>query len=44
MALHYSILTTRFYGARLVRYADDFVILCKGKIDAPIQMVKMVLD
>jgi len=34
----------RFYGARLVRYADDFVILCKGKIDAPIQMVKMVLD
>ena len=31
------------YGAILVRYADDFVILCKGRIDAPLQMVKMVL-
>lgn len=34
----------RRYGAHLVRYADDFVILCKGRVDAPMQMVKMVLD
>ena len=34
----------RRYGAQLVRYADDFVILCKGSVDAPMQMVKMVLD
>ena len=32
------------YGAQLVRYADDFVILCKGRVDAPMQTVKMVLD
>jgi group II intron reverse transcriptase/maturase len=32
------------YGAQLVRYADDLVILCKGNIDAPMQMLKMVLD
>lgn len=32
------------YGAQLVRYADDLVILCKGSIDAPMQMLKMVLD
>jgi|AntAceMinimDraft_3_1070362.scaffolds.fasta_scaffold11343_2 group II intron reverse transcriptase/maturase len=35
---------TRRYGAHLVRYADDLVILCKGRVDAPMQMVKMVLD
>ena len=35
---------SRRYGAQLVRYADDFVILCKGRVDAPMQMVKMVLD
>jgi len=35
---------SRRYGARLVRYADDFVILCKGNVDAPMQMVKMILD
>ncbi len=35
---------SRQYGAQLVRYADDFVILCKGRVDAPMQMVKMVLD
>lgn len=35
---------SRRYGARLVRYADDFVILCKGSVDATMQMVKMVLD
>ena len=34
----------RRYGAQLVRYADDFVIHCKGSVDAPMQMVKMVLD
>ena len=34
----------RRYGAQLVRYADDFVVLCKGRVDAPMQMVKMVLD
>ena len=34
----------RLYGAQMVRYADDFVILCKWKTDASIQMVKMVLD
>jgi len=32
------------YGAQLVRYADDLVILCKGSIDTPMQMLKMVLD
>lgn len=32
------------YGARMVRYADDVVILCKGSVDAPMQMMKMVLD
>lgn len=35
---------SRRYGARLVRYADDFVILCRGRVDAPMEMVKMVLD
>ena len=35
---------SRRYGAQLVRYADDFVILCKGRVDAPMQTVKMVLD
>ena len=35
---------SRRYGAQLVRYADDFVVLCKGRVDAPMQMVKMVLD
>jgi len=32
------------YGAQIVRYADDLVILCKGSIDVPMQMLKMVLD
>ena len=31
-------------GSQLVRYADDFVILCRGRVDAPMQTVKMVLD
>jgi len=32
------------YGAQIVRYADDLVILCKRSTDAPMQMLKMVLD
>jgi len=32
------------YGAQLVRYADDLVILCKGSIESPMKMLKMVLD
>jgi len=35
---------SRRYGAQLVRYADDFVVLCKGRVDTPMRMVKMVLD
>ena len=34
----------RRYGARLVRYADDFVILCKGGVDAPMRIVTTLLD
>ena len=34
----------RRYGAQLVRYADDFVILCKGSVDTPMQIVKTLLD
>ena len=30
--------------ARLVRYADDFVVLCAGKVDAPLSTVRHVLD
>ena len=30
--------------ARLVRYADDFVVLCAGKVDAPMNTVRHVLD
>ena len=30
--------------ARIVRYADDFVVLCGGKVDAPLTMVRRVLD
>lgn len=30
--------------ARLVRYADDFVVLCAGKVDAPLNTVRQVLD
>jgi len=29
--------------ARIVRYADDFVVLCRGKVDAPLATVKRVL-
>jgi RNA-directed DNA polymerase len=31
-------------GARIVRYADDFVVLCKGKVDAPLAWIRHVLD
>jgi len=30
--------------ARIVRYADDFVVLCAGKVDAPMNTVRHVLD
>ena len=29
--------------ARIVRYADDFVVLCAGKVDAPLSTVRHVL-
>jgi len=30
--------------ARIVRYADDFVVLCAGAVDAPLATVRHVLD
>src|SRR5574337_12629 len=30
--------------AHIVRYADDFVVLCKGKVDAPLATVRHVLE
>ena len=30
--------------ARIVRYADDFVVLCRGKVDAPMAAVRHVLE
>jgi len=30
--------------ARIVRYADDFVVLCAGAVDAPLVTVRHVLD
>ncbi len=30
--------------ARIVRYADDFVVLCAGAVDAPLDAVRHVLD
>lgn len=30
--------------ARIVPYADDFVVLCGGQVDAPLAMVRRVLD
>jgi len=30
--------------ARIVRYADDFVVLCEGKVDQPLDAVRHVLD
>lgn len=32
------------HGARIVRYADDLVILCAGKIDRPLRVLREVLD
>jgi RNA-directed DNA polymerase len=31
-------------GARIVRYADDFVVLCKGSVDAPMARIRHILD
>ena len=31
-------------GARIVRYADDFVVLCKGKVDTPMAWIRQILD
>ncbi|MHB1292412.1 MAG: group II intron maturase-specific domain-containing protein [Sulfuricella sp.] len=36
--------TRRKLKARIVRYADDFVVLCAGKVDAPLATVRQVLD
>ena len=30
--------------AHIVRYADDFVVLCRGKVDAPLAAVRHVLE
>jgi RNA-directed DNA polymerase len=30
--------------ARIVRYADDFVVLCAGKVEEPLAVVRRVLD
>ena len=30
--------------ARIVRYADDFVVLCAGAVDAPLSTVRQVLE
>jgi RNA-directed DNA polymerase len=30
--------------AHIVRYADDFVVLCRGKVEAPLAAVRHVLD
>lgn len=32
------------YRAQIVRYADDFVVLCKGNVDQPLGLVRKVLD
>lgn len=32
------------YGARIVRYADDLVILCAGKVDRPLKILREALD
>jgi len=32
------------FKARIVRYADDFVVLCAGKVDQPMNAVRHVLD
>ena len=32
------------YGARIVRYADDLVILCAGNVDRPLRVLQDVLN
>ncbi len=32
------------YGARIVRYADDLVILCTGSVSQPLRMLREVLE
>jgi len=32
------------YGARIVRYADDLVILCKRDVTQPLALLKQILD
>src|SRR6056297_4288354 len=32
------------YGARIVRYADDLVILCTGSVHRPLETLRYVLD
>ena len=32
------------YGARIVRYADDLVILCAGSVDQPLRVLRSVLN
>jgi RNA-directed DNA polymerase len=33
----------RKYKAHIVRYADDFVVLCKGRVDKPLAAIRHVL-
>lgn len=37
-------LVTQKLGARLVRYADDFVLLCRNGTDKPMEMVEGILE
>ena len=30
--------------AHIVRYADDFVVLCKGEVDEPLKVVKRIME
>jgi len=32
------------YRARIIRYADDFVVLCKGDVEQPLALLRKVLD
>jgi len=32
------------YRARIIRYADDFVVLCKGDVEQPLALIRKVLD
>ena len=34
----------RLLGAKIVRYADDFVVLCKRGVEAPLHAVRLILD